>query len=72
MVKLLPLPAITLARAHARSGDRGAIAGYLGRGTRFEEAIEQYASVYADQAEDDHARLLAAISTGRIEARRGI
>ena len=45
-----------LARAHARSGDRIAIAGYLGGGARFDEAIADFAGAYADQNEDDLAR----------------
>ena len=39
----------TLARAHARSGDRTAIAAYLGGGTRFDEALASFAEAYADQ-----------------------
>jgi hypothetical protein len=56
----------TLARAHARTGDRAAIAGYLGSGTRFDEAIADFAETHADQNERDHAALAAAESTGRI------
>ncbi len=48
-----------LARAHARSGDRIAIAGYLGGSSRFDEAIADFASAYADQNEDDFAGLEA-------------
>jgi uncharacterized protein (DUF2252 family) len=59
----------TLARAHARSGDRIALAGYLGGGDSFEEAIAKFAEAYADQAERDHEALLAAIDSGRVEAR---
>ena len=62
----------TLARAHARSGDRIAIAAYLGTGTVFDEAIADFASVYADQNERDHAALLAAADTGRIRVQRGV
>ena len=58
----------TLARAHARSGDRLAIAGYLGRGTVFDDAIVRYATTYADQNEHDHAALQSAIATGRVTA----
>jgi uncharacterized protein (DUF2252 family) len=58
----------TLARAHARSGDPVAIGAYLGSGERFEEAIAEFASRYADQNERDHAALRAAIDSGRIEA----
>jgi Uncharacterized protein conserved in bacteria (DUF2252) len=58
----------TLARAHARTGDRAAIAGYLGRGTRFEEAVAEFAETYADQNERDHATLEAAAAAGTISA----
>jgi uncharacterized protein (DUF2252 family) len=57
----------TLARAHARSGDRVAIAAYLGRGSAFDRAVAAFAESYADQNERDHAALLAAIDAGRIE-----
>jgi uncharacterized protein (DUF2252 family) len=50
----------TLARAHARSGDRIAIAAYLGGGPSFERAVRDFADVYADLNERDHAALLAA------------
>jgi uncharacterized protein (DUF2252 family) len=56
----------TLARAHARSGDRIAIAAYLGGGDAFDEAIAEFAESYADQSERDHAALVAAIDSGRI------
>ena len=46
----------TLARAHARSGDRLAIGAYLGRSGKFEDAITNWAMSYADQAEADHER----------------
>jgi uncharacterized protein (DUF2252 family) len=59
----------TLARAHARSGDRIALAGYLGGGDSFEEAIAKFAEAYADQSERDHEALLAAIASSRVEAR---
>jgi uncharacterized protein (DUF2252 family) len=58
----------TLARAHARSGDRVAIAAYLGAGDSFDRAIATFAEDYADQNERDHAALLAAIDSGRVEA----
>jgi uncharacterized protein (DUF2252 family) len=54
------LCAWTLARAHARSGDRIAIAAYLGEGARFDEAIARFARGYADQNEADHRSLVAA------------
>ena len=58
----------TLARAHARSGDRVAIAAYLGGGDSFDRAIASFSEAYADQNERDHEALLAAIDAGRIEA----
>ncbi|GAA1583023.1 DUF2252 domain-containing protein [Kribbella hippodromi] len=62
----------TLARAHARSGDRFALAGYLGKSTRFDEAITRFAETYADQTIKDHDSLTAAAGTGRIQAQAGI
>jgi hypothetical protein len=56
-----------LARAHARSGDRIAIASYLGKGDPFDRAIASFAERYADQTERDHAALRAAAAAGRIE-----
>ncbi len=56
----------TLARAHARSGDRVAIAAYLGRGGAFDRAVATFAERYADQNERDHAALVEAARTGRI------
>jgi hypothetical protein len=61
----------TLARAHARSGDRVAIASYLGKGTIFEEAIADFAAAYADQNERDYRALQAAAQSGRIKAVMG-
>ncbi|HEY4779329.1 MAG TPA: DUF2252 domain-containing protein [Solirubrobacterales bacterium] len=58
----------TLARAHARSGDRIAIAAYLGGGDAFDRAIAEFSESYADQSERDHAALVAAIDDGRIES----
>ncbi len=58
----------TLARAHARSGDRVAIASYLGAGDSFDQAIAGFSESYADQGERDHAALVAAIDSGRIAA----
>jgi uncharacterized protein (DUF2252 family) len=62
----------TLARAHARSGDRVAIAAYLGRGDRFDHALGDFAEAYADQNERDHQALLDAIDSGRVEAQPGV
>ena len=58
----------TLARAHARSGDAQAIAGYLGSGNRFDRGIADFSVAYADQNERDHAAFIAAIESGRITA----
>jgi uncharacterized protein (DUF2252 family) len=56
----------TLARAHARSGDSAQIAGYLGSGTRFEQALARFGQAYADQTETDYRELVAARDGGRI------
>jgi uncharacterized protein (DUF2252 family) len=56
----------TLARAHARSGDRVAIAAYLGGGTAFDEAVADFAEVYADQIERDYESLLGEVKAGRL------
>jgi uncharacterized protein (DUF2252 family) len=61
-----------LARAHARSGDRVAIAAYLGKRDRFENAIADFAESCAEQNTRDHAALTAAAATGRIIAQTGI
>jgi uncharacterized protein (DUF2252 family) len=58
----------TLARAHARSGDRIAIAAYLGGSDVFDRAITQFAAAYADQNERDHKSLADAVASGRITA----
>jgi len=58
----------TLARAHARSGDRIAIGAYLGKSPAFEQALADFAADYADQNERDHASLVTAIESGRVEA----
>ncbi|NVB77447.1 MAG: DUF2252 domain-containing protein, partial [Kofleriaceae bacterium] len=65
------LCAWTLARAHARSGDRVAIASYLGTSDRFEKAIATFSAAYADQNERDHAALVAAVRSGRVHAETG-
>jgi len=62
----------TLARAHARSGDRIAIAAYLGSGDTFDKAIAEFASRYADQNERDFAALGEAATSGRVLAQRGV
>jgi uncharacterized protein (DUF2252 family) len=62
----------TLARAHARSGDRIAIAAYLGGSDAFDQAITQFAGAYADQNEIDHQALVAAVAAGRITAQQDL
>ena len=56
----------TLARAHARSGDRHAISAYLGAGGAFTRAMQQFAEAYADQNRRDYEAFLRAIAEGRI------
>ena len=62
----------TLARAHARTGDRVAIAAYLGKSERFELAVTAFAASYADQNERDFDALVAAVAGGRIVANTGL
>ncbi len=62
----------TLARAHARSGDRVAIASYLGRSDCFDEAIASFAEAYAEQNERDHEAMLRAVQSGRMAAEPGV
>jgi uncharacterized protein (DUF2252 family) len=62
----------TLARAHARSGDRVAIAAYLGSSDRFDKALADFAETYALQNELDHAALLEASKLGRVTAQLGL
>jgi uncharacterized protein (DUF2252 family) len=62
----------TLARAHARSGDRVAIAAYLGKSDRFEEFIADFAEAYAGQNDADYAAFVAAVDSGRLEAVHGL
>jgi uncharacterized protein (DUF2252 family) len=62
----------TLARAHARSGDRLAISAYLGSSTKFEDAITTWAMGYADQAEADHEAMVHAIRMARLPAITGV
>ncbi|MFE0648023.1 DUF2252 domain-containing protein [Streptomyces sp. NPDC059534] len=59
---------VTLARAHARSGDRIAIAAYLGGGDSFDRALATFAELYADQNERDHQALVDAVHAGRLPA----
>lgn len=60
--------AAALANAHARSGDPAVIAGYIGKGEVFADAIAEFAVDYADCNERDHAAMVAAVRAGRIEA----
>jgi uncharacterized protein (DUF2252 family) len=62
----------TLARAHARSGDRIAVAGYLGRSDTFDRAIARFATAYADLNERDYATLVEAAGSGRIPIQEGL
>src|SRR5271163_2742030 len=62
----------TLARAHARSGDRIAIAAYLGKGPTFDGAIVEFSRAYAEQNERDYKALQAAVASGRITAETGL
>ena len=60
----------TLARAHARSTDPATIAGYLGNGPTFDDAMAQFASSYADQTERDYEALAAAVKKRRVKVAR--
>jgi len=62
----------TLARAHARSGDRIAIAAYLGQGDAFDRAVADFSEAYADQNERDYDALTQAVNSGRITAQAGL
>jgi uncharacterized protein (DUF2252 family) len=62
----------TLARAHARSGDRVAIAAYLGNGDSFDRAIVEFSKAYAEQNERDYQALDAAVNSGKITAQTGL
>ncbi len=62
----------TLARAHARSGDRIAIAAYLGNGSSFDRAILEFSHAYAEQNERDYNALAKAVDAGRVVAEKGL
>ncbi len=62
----------TLARAHARSGDRIAIASYLGNGDSFDRALVDFSKAYADQNDRDYQQLATAVKSGRITAETGL
>jgi len=72
MSRYAGLCATTLARAHARSGDRIAIASYLGNSDSFDVAIAEFAEAYADQNERDYEALVEAERSGRITVQRGL
>jgi uncharacterized protein (DUF2252 family) len=57
----------TLARAHAKSGDPAVLGSYLGNGNSFDRALARFAFAYADQTERDHAALVKAVRSGRVE-----
>jgi uncharacterized protein (DUF2252 family) len=63
---------VTLARAHARWGDRIAIASYLGRGDSFDKALARFAAEYADQNERDYEAFAESVRAGRIDAETGV
>jgi uncharacterized protein (DUF2252 family) len=63
---------VALARAHARSGQPAAIAGYLGDGVAFTDAMVTYAVAYAELTRSDHTELVAAIERGEVPATSGI
>jgi uncharacterized protein (DUF2252 family) len=62
----------TLARAHARTGDRIAIAAYLGKGDAFDRAILEFSRAYAEQNDRDYKALAKAVKTGRVIAETGL
>ncbi len=62
----------TLARAHARSGDRIAIAAYLGKSNVFDRAILEFSRAYAEQNDRDYRALMEAVDSGRITAETGL
>jgi predicted alpha/beta hydrolase len=62
----------TLARAHARWGDRIAIASYLGKGAAFDKAIADFSASYADQNERDFETFAEAVESGRLTAQTGL
>ena len=72
MKAYVELCAHSLARAHARSGDRHAMAAYLGTSPTFEKALVKFAESYADQNERDYEAFAAACKSGRLQAEAGI
>lgn len=67
MIEYASLCGWTLAHAHARSGEPAMISGYLGNSDKFDEAIADFATLYADQSEADHAFLMDAVRAGKLE-----
>jgi uncharacterized protein (DUF2252 family) len=61
-----------LAKAHARTGDPAAIAGYCGNNAKLDKAVTKFALAYAEQTAADHADLVQAIKTGRVKAIQGV
>lgn len=59
-------------RAHARLGDRIAIASYLGKGESFDTAIADFSVAYADQNEQDYEALVGVVKSGRLSAQTGL
>lgn len=72
LTKYVGVCAQALARAHARSGDRVAIASYLGNGPTFDRAVADFAETYADQNERDYVAFQAAAASGRISVESGL
>jgi hypothetical protein len=72
LTKYVGLCAQALARAHARSGDRVALASYLGNGLTFDRALAEFAVTYAEQNQRDYEALKHAASTGRITVESGL
>ncbi|SCK28640.1 Uncharacterized conserved protein, DUF2252 family [Streptomyces sp. AmelKG-E11A] len=72
LVRYAGLCGTALARAHARSGDRIALAGYLGRGDTFDRSVADFAVRYAEQNAKDHTALTAAIAAGVVSAEPGV
>jgi uncharacterized protein (DUF2252 family) len=68
LVRFAELCGWVLARAHAKSGDAAMISGYLGRSDVFDQALGKFALAYADQTEKDHAALVKAVKSGRVQA----
>ena len=62
------LCAWALALAHAKSGDAAMISGYAGKSNELDEAMGRFAFAYADQTEEDHSALAAAVKGGRVKA----